>query len=107
MEYSVSMHVLNGLDKLVHVMLDALFRQVVRPPLNSFVHILLHELEDEGQPSRRLVIQDLNQLYNVRVRIQSLQRLDLSQIVNLINAIKMAFHAFDSNILPISQTLRL
>ena len=98
---------LDCLYQLVHVVLHALFRQVIRASFDCFVHVLLHELEDEGQSACRLIIKNLNELDDVRMRVEPLQCLDLSQIVHLVNAIEVAFHAFDRNVLPIAERLGL
>ena len=101
------MHVLDCLDQLVHVVLHSLLWQVVGPPLYCLVHVLLHQLENQGQSTRRLVIKDLNKLDDVRVRVQSLQGFDLSQIVNLVDAVEVALHAFYGNVLAIAEGLSL
>ena len=106
-EDSVPVHVLDCLDQLVHVVLHSLLWQVVGPPLYCLVHVLLHQLENQGQSTRRLVIKDLNKLDDVRVRVQSLQGFDLSQIVNLVDAVEVALHAFYGNVLAIAEGLSL
>lgn len=41
------------------------------------------------------------------MRVQPLQRFYLSQIVDLVHAIKVAFHTFDCYVLPIAERLGL
>lgn len=66
------MHMFDCFYQLVTVVLDALLREVVRPTLNSLVQILFHEFKYEGQTACWLIIQNLNELYNVRMWIQPL-----------------------------------
>lgn len=47
-ENTISVHVLDRLEQLIDVELDAGFGQVSRSSLNSFVKVHLHELKDEG-----------------------------------------------------------
>ena len=42
MENTISMHVINSLKYLVHVVLDSLFRQVVTTSFDSFIHVHVH-----------------------------------------------------------------
>ena len=60
MEDAVSVHVLYGLEQLVHVMLDSLLWQVVRAAytrshtgslltFNGFIKVHLHELKDKSE----------------------------------------------------------
>ena len=93
------------LEKLVDVVLHTLFRQVIWPALNGFVHVLLHELENKSQAAGWFVVENLDQLDDVRVRIQPLQCLDLAQVVDLVDAVEMRLHAFYGNVLPVAETL--
>lgn len=77
-EDSVAVHVLYGFYQLIHIVLHALLRQVVRTSLDCLIHVLLHELEDESKPTRRLIVEDFDQLNYVGMRIQPLQGFDLS-----------------------------
>lgn len=58
MKDSVSVHVIDGLQDLVHVVLNSLLRQVVAPAFDRFIHIHVHELEDKSQSASRLVATD-------------------------------------------------
>lgn len=49
MENSVPVHVVDGFEHLVHVILDSRLRQVVPSALDGFIHIHIHELKYEGQ----------------------------------------------------------
>ena len=55
MEDAVSMHVVDGLEELVHVVLDAVLGQVVALAFDGVVHVHVHQFEDEGQPPRGLI----------------------------------------------------
>ena len=48
MEDAVPVHVVDRLENLVHVELDALLWQVVPPPLYRLIHVHVHQFEDEG-----------------------------------------------------------
>ena len=77
-EDAVSVHVVNGLHQLVHVVLDALFRQVVPPALDSVVHVHLHELEDESKSACWLIVENLVEFDDLRMRGQAPQSLNLT-----------------------------
>ena len=47
-ENAISVHVLDRLEQLIDVELDAGFGQVSRSSLDSLVKVHLHELKDEG-----------------------------------------------------------
>ena len=49
------MHVVDGLQQLVHVILDSVLRQVVPLTLYGVVHVHVHELEDECEAARWLI----------------------------------------------------
>ena len=68
MEDSVAVHMVNRLHQLIHVVFDALLRQIVSATLYSIIHVHLHELEDEGQAPRWLVVENLIQLDNLWMR---------------------------------------
>ena len=68
MEDTVTMHVIYRLHQLVHVIFDALLRKIMTTPLDGIIHVHLHELENEGKSSCRLIIEDLVELDNLRVR---------------------------------------
>jgi len=89
------------------LLLDSELRQVIWSSFDRFVQVHLHQLEDKRQPARGLIVQNFDQLDDMRVGVQSLQRFDLAQVVYLLQAIKVRLHAFDSDILAIAQGLRL
>lgn len=82
-ENTVTVHVIDCFHKLVHVVLDALFRQVVATAFDGIVHVHFHELEYEGQTSGRLIVKNLVQLDYLWVRGQPPQSLNLTQVVHL------------------------
>jgi len=67
MKNAVFVHVVNGLDYLVHVELDSLLRQVVASALDCFVHVHIHEFKNKGEPACRLVIKYFVKSYDVGV----------------------------------------
>ena len=83
MENAVTVHVVYRLHQLVHVVLHALLGQVVPSSLDRVVHVHLHQLENEGESTSRLVVEHLVELDDLRVRRQSPQGLNLPQIVHL------------------------
>lgn len=48
MEDSVSVHVINGLEQLIHVIFDPILGQIMAFALDCIIHIHVHELEDES-----------------------------------------------------------
>ena len=54
------------------------------PALDGLVEVHVHELEDQGQAARGLVVEDLVELDDVRVPGQAAQRLDLPEVVDLV-----------------------
>lgn len=54
-ENSVLVHVLDGLEQLVDVELDARLGKVSGAPLDGLVKVHFHEFEDEGETSSGLV----------------------------------------------------
>jgi len=60
MKNAVAMHVVDGLEQLVHVVFDAILRQVVPFALDGIVHIHVHELEDEGEAPSWLITNNRN-----------------------------------------------
>lgn len=75
--------------------------------LDSIIHIHVHELEDEGKSTRRLIIEDFVELDYLWVRAEPTQRLNLSQIINLLDCVEMVLHALDGNVLARFDTLSL
>ena len=55
MKDSVAVHVVDGLQHLVHVILDALLWEVVPPALDGLVHVHVHELKHKRQATSGLV----------------------------------------------------
>ena len=78
MKNAVSVHMFDGFKQLIHVVLDSLLGKIVWPPLNCFVKILVHYLENKSQPPSRLIVKDFYQLYYVGMRIKLLESFDLS-----------------------------
>jgi hypothetical protein len=72
MKNPVPMHVLDGFEELVHVVLNSLLWEIVRTAFNGFVQVLVHQLEHKGKPSGRLVVKNFNQLDNVRMGVKPL-----------------------------------
>ena len=92
--------------------------------LDCIIHIHIHELEDEGESSGRLIakrkkcrlaflnkcfnlLEDFVKLNDLRVRTEPTQRLDFSQIINLLDCVEMVLHALDGDILASLYTLSL
>ena len=69
MEDSVGMHVRHSLEKLIHQHLDPHGLDVLSPSLDHFVDVAVHELEDEGESPTLLVVENLLELNDVRVRV--------------------------------------
>ena len=85
MENPVAVHVVHGPHKLVHVRLDVVFRHVVASPTDQLVDVHVHELEDQRQAPRGLVVEHFEELNNVTMRRQSAERLDLPEVVDLVD----------------------
>ena len=83
MENSVPMHVLNRLQQLVDVEFDAGLGQVRRAALDRLVQVHLHDLEDQGQSAGGFVVEHLDEGNDVVVGGKSLQRFDLSEVLDL------------------------
>lgn len=54
-EDSVPVHVIDRLEHLIHVVFYSLLWQVVTPAFDRLIHVHVHELEDQGQSTRRLI----------------------------------------------------
>lgn len=67
-EDAVAVHVFNGFQQLVNVVLDFGFSQIGRSALNGLVQVHLHDFEDERQTTSWLVVKHLNELDDVSVR---------------------------------------
>ena len=46
MENTISVHVVDTLENLVHIKFNALLRQVVSSSLDCFVHVHIHQFEN-------------------------------------------------------------
>ena len=100
------MHMLNSFYKLVHVVLYSLLWQVIGSALDRLIHVLFHELEYQGESACWLIIKYFNKLNNVWVRVQPLESLDLTQVINLINTIEVTLHTFYGHVLAVAKRLR-
>jgi len=54
-EDAIAVHVVDGLQQLVDVVLDNGLVEVLLAPLDVLVHVAVHKFEDQGQSSRGLV----------------------------------------------------
>ena len=118
MKNAVSMHVIYGLKKLKHVELDSVFREILPSPLDSIIHIHVHELEHHRQTSSWLITTGFVSYYRFTIRpLWAWLCLDaviifwepvfllshwptdlLSKYTYLINILIVTLHAFDGNI---------
>ena len=55
MKNAVAVHVVYGLQHLVHVVLDSLLGKVVTTSLYRLIHVHVHELKDQSQSTCGLV----------------------------------------------------
>ena len=78
--------------QLMHVGFDKPFRQWGTPSFHCLIEIVVHQLEYQCQATGFGIKQYLFQRYNVWMRQQSPQGLDLPQIVHLANACEGALH---------------
>merc|ERR1719265_1921088 len=99
MEDAVAVHVVKCLEQLVHVLLYLFFRKVMSPTLDCLIQIHIHELKDQCEPSSWLIVKNFMELDDIWVPSQSSQSLNLSQVVHLVDAVKVIFHALDSGVL--------
>jgi hypothetical protein len=77
------MHMVNRSDDLVHVVFDPSLVKVVSAALNSFVHVHVHELKNQGQSASGFVIENFVQRDDIGVRRKSFKSLNFSQVVDL------------------------
>ena len=84
MEDTISMHVVNGLHKLIDIEFDSVLREVMGPSLYGLVHVHFHQLKDQGQSSCGLVVKDFEESDDVGMGRESLEGLDLPQLLNLL-----------------------
>jgi uncharacterized protein (DUF39 family) len=80
---AVSVHVLNRFEELVDVELDPGFRQVGLAALDGLVQVHFHDLEDQSEAAGGFVVEDLDEGDDVVVGGESLERLDLSEVLDL------------------------
>lgn len=83
MKNPVFMHMVNRSDDLVHIVFYPSFVKVVSAALNSFVHVHVHQLENQGQPASGLVVENFEQRDDIGVRRKSFKSLNFSQVVDL------------------------
>lgn len=107
MENALLVHVVDGLQNLVHVVLHPVFWQVVLPPLYRFVHVHVHQFEHQRQSTRWLIVNYFMQGDDIRMGRQPFQRLDLPQFVHLVYRLEVGLHAFNSHKLVCLNLLRL
>lgn len=60
MKDSVSVHVVNGLDKLIHVVLYSVLGQVMSLAFDGIVHVHVHQFENEGEAARGFVAEKVS-----------------------------------------------
>lgn len=83
MENAQFVDVLDTLEQLLHVLLDARLGQVVPAAADGFVHIHVHEFEDEGQAARRFVVEYFDEFDDVGLGRAFAQGLDFTETVYL------------------------
>ena len=97
-EDTVAVHVVHALKQLMHVKFDATLGEIMPTAADELIDVHLHQLEDQSEPPCRLVVQHLGQLDHSRVWRESAQRLDLPQVIHLIERIEVVLHALDRHI---------
>lgn len=107
MEDAVAMHMVNRFHQLVDVKFNSVLWEIVRAAFDRLVHIHVHELKDKGKPARGLVVQDFEQVDDMRMRGEAFESLDLPQLLHLLQRVEVVLHAFDCDILSTSDRLRL
>ena len=95
MKDPVFVHVVDRLEDLIHEELDPLLRQVMSAPLYRFVHVHVHELKHQSEAAsglittssslikRKSLLEHFMKRDDVRMWRQTLEGLDLSQVVHL------------------------
>ena len=95
MKDPVFVHVIDRLEDLIHEELDPILRQVVSASLYRFVHVHVHELKHQSETASGFIttlssliknqslLKHFMQRNYVRVWRQTLEGLDLSQVVHL------------------------
>lgn len=118
------MHVVHGLDQLIQIQLHLLFRQVMSSSAYELIDVHVHQLKHQGEaacglvtarstareqvqrgcraaPRSLHVLQYFVKLDDPWVRGQTAQRLNLAQVVHLLFAVKVVFHALDGQVLAV------
>ena len=67
MEDPVAVHVVHSLGQRIHELSYPRLAEVVTPTADELVDIHLHQLEYERQPPSGLIVEDLDQLDDVRM----------------------------------------
>ena len=115
-------HVVDTLEQLVHETLDLALWQVLAPAFDHFVDVALHQLENQRKPPTRCItaeihtaacdlrltctarhhnaLKNLKEFHHMNMRRQPPKSLNLTQIVHLVNAVKLGLHALDCHVLP-------
>ena len=106
-ENAVLVHVIQSLQQLVHVIFNLLGIQIGLPPSDRLVQVHLHQLKNQRQPSRRLVVQDFNEFYDVGVGGQFFQGLNFPESLNLLQIGELRLHALDGNVIAVFERLSL
>ena len=58
MENPISVHMIDGFENLIHVILDSLLREVVSPTFDCLIHVHIHKLENKSQAASRLITKE-------------------------------------------------
>jgi len=82
---SISVHVIDRLQHLVHHLFDPLLWERGALAFDCFVHIHVHELEHQGQTAGGLIIEDFQQSDDVGVGGEPFQCLNFSEIIDLLH----------------------
>lgn len=68
MEDSIAVHVVHCFRQCIHELSYPRLAEVVSPATDELVDVHLHQLEHERQPPGRLIVEDLDELDDVRMR---------------------------------------
>lgn len=58
MEDAISVHMVDGLKQLVHIILDSIFRQIVSFAFNCIVHVHVHQLKYKCKTTGGLIVEN-------------------------------------------------
>ena len=83
MKNTVLVHVIDRLDDLIHVEFDSLFWQIVSASFDCLIHIHIHEFENKSESACGLIVKHFVQSNYVRVRRETFEGLNFSEIVHL------------------------